>query len=429
MNVGKSTLFNRLVAGSKSMTYDFPGVTRDFVSDITNWQDVTFELIDSGGVSFAKQIDQITQQVRDSVYQLLAQADLIIQVCDGTAGVLPADRELLQQLRKLNKPILLVVNKSDVQSTKEQYYEFLQFGVAETFLLSAQHGHAIGDLLDAIATHLKDFKAPVAIAEPQYRVVLLGKPNVGKSSLMNLLAQQERAIVSAEAGTTREALDARINLYQETIQLTDTPGVRRPSAVTEDLEQLMVKSSLRAVKHADIVLLMIDAADQALSDQELKLAFYAFEQHKALIVLFNKQDLVTEIAQEELSRRLEEYHYFFKKIEKLMISCATKQNIGKVLPLVHTVWQRHNQVLPALELKTLCLDALERKPLYHKTNRLTVKEFKQVQAAPITLALYVNVPAWFGHSQLAFFENILRRKYALKSVPLRFVVRKQGKQD
>ncbi|HLB40697.1 MAG TPA: GTP-binding protein, partial [Candidatus Babeliales bacterium] len=195
------------------------------------------------------------------------------------------------------------------------------------------------------------------------------------------------------------------------------------------LEQLMVKSSFRAVKHADIVLLMVDAADQALSDQELKLAFYAFQQHKALIILFNKQDLVTETAQAELSQRLEEYHYFFKKIDKLMISCVTKQNISKILPLVHTVWERYRQQLPALELKQLCLAALDQKPLYHKTNRLTVKELKQVQTAPITLALYVNVPAWFGNSQLAFFENILRNKYDLKSVPLRFVVRKQGKPE
>ncbi|HLB94417.1 MAG TPA: ribosome biogenesis GTPase Der [Candidatus Babeliales bacterium] len=423
MNVGKSTLFNRLISSNKSMAFDYAGVTRDFIADVTSWQDVKFELIDSGGVSFDKNLDQITKQVVQIVYQLLESADINVLVCDGAEGVTAEDRELVRRLRKLNKPLILAVNKTDAKATEHNKHDFYGLGVAQTIFISAEHSYAIGDLLDAIVADLHDFKAPDEV-EPAYRVVLLGKPNVGKSSLMNLLTKSERAIVTPQAGTTREAIDTNVNFSKETIRLTDTAGVRRPRSINEDLEQMMVKSSFRAVKHSDIVLLMIDAADNAISDQELKLAFYTFEEHKALIILLNKQDLTTEDSQADLERRFSEYNYFFKKIEKLEISCLNKTNIGKILPLVHTVWQRQNQRFNDIELKQLFQEALDRKPLYHKTNLLIIRNVKQVQVAPLTLAMYVNVPAWFGSSQLGFFENLLRAKYDLKSVPIRFVVRK-----
>lgn len=423
MNVGKSTLFNRLVSSNKSMAFDYAGVTRDFISDITSWHDVKFELIDSGGVSFDKNLDQITKQVVQIVYKLLEDADINVLVCDGAEGVTAEDRELVRRLRKLNKPLILAVNKIDAKATEHNKHDFYGLGVAQTIFISAEHSYAIGDLLDAIVADLHDFKAPDEI-EPAYRVVLLGKPNVGKSSLMNLLTKEERSIVTPLAGTTREAIDTNVNFSKETIRLTDTAGVRRPRSIKEDLEQMMVKSSFRAVKHSDIVLLMIDAADNAIADQELKLAFYTFEEHKALIILLNKQDLTTEDSQADLERRLSEYNYFFKKIEKLEISCLNKKNIGKILPLVHTVWQRQNQRFDDAELKQFFQESLDHKPLYHKTNLLIIRNVKQVQVAPLTLAMYVNVPEWFGSSQLSFFENLLRAKYDLKSVPIRFVVRK-----
>jgi GTP-binding protein len=260
--------------------------------------------------------------------------------------------------------------------------------------------------------------------EPTCRVVLLGKPNVGKSSLMNLLLKKERSIVADVPGTTREAISERITFYQEDMLITDTPGVRRKRSIDEPLESLMVKSTLHAVKDTDIVLLLIDASQGTIADQELKLAFYAFnEQYKSVILLYNKTDLVEGYAQEQLSRDMQFYEHFLKKVVTLNISCKTGKNVGRILPLVKQVWQRYTMTIPKHELIRVLKEALLRTPLFHKTQRLDVHWARQLSSAPMTILLMVNEPQWFGESQLAFFENVLRKNYDLKGVPVRFVVR------
>ena len=224
--------------------------------------------------------------------------------------------------------------------------------------------------------------------------------------------------------STRKALSENIVFHQEDIQVTDTPGIRKKRAVDEPIEKLMVKSSLRALEGADIVLLLVDSSEGQLSDQELKLAFYAFsELNKALIILFNKQDLVDESLKKYLDYQLAPYAHLMDKVERLDISCKSGKNIGKIVPLVTEVYKRYTQQLSASELTVLLQEALTRRPLYHKTQLLKLFRARQVKEAPITLLLIVNVPVWFGPSQLGFFDKVLRKHYELKGVPIKYIPR------
>lgn len=424
-NVGKSTLFNRLSVDAKSLTLDYHGVTRDVIKDVVTWNNRTFELCDTGGISLRKTQDPILAQVRERALALLDTAAVILFVVDAKAGLVTEDQELARLLRKSGNKVVLVINKIDNKQSEEHLFEFERLGFAKRVELSAQHGTGTGDLLEAI-TALVPVTQQQDETELTCKVVLLGKPNVGKSSLMNLLLKQERSIVADIPGTTREPISERIAFNRADIELTDTAGVRRKRGVTQELETMMVKSSLRAVEDANVVLLLVDAAEGKLSDQELKLAFYAFEHHKALIILFNKQDLSTDLSIGDMERSLDEYEFLMKKVARLDISCKTGKNINKVLPLVETVWKRYTQQFSNDELTMLFKDALIHKPLYHQSHVLALRAAKQVATAPISILLIVNEPKWFGPTQLGFFENMMRKTYDLLGVPVRFFCRKTG---
>lgn len=426
MNVGKSTLFNRLSSRVKSITLDYEGVTRDTLRDTVSWQGVTFDLVDTGGIHVRKQQDPLFEKVRQQALQMIESAQVVVFVLDGIVGILPEDRELLTYIRKLNKPVIVVVNKIDSTQARENQFEAERLGFNAVVPLSAEHGTGINDLLDTILS-LLPVGGPQAVEEPDIRVVFLGRPNVGKSSLMNALLQEERSIVSNIPGTTREAISERITYYQEHIQITDTPGVRRKRSIEGDLEPLMVKSAMHALKNTDIVVMLIDVTESQLVDQELKLAFYAFaEQRKGLIILLNKTDLMTEQIKADLDRSLEYYKHLIDKVPMLQISCVSGKNIGKVLPLIHAVAQKYQQQIPDEEINRLFVSSLQRKPLMHNREFLRVYRAWQQGNSPMTIGIQVNEPTWFGESQLAFFENLLRKEYDLVGVPVRFVLRKNS---
>jgi len=424
-NVGKSTLFNRLSSSVKTITLDEEGVTRDFIRDTVTWNGTQFEVIDTGGVSLQKTQDPILQQVRARAFDIIETADILVFVCDGKVGIVPEDREIAKYLRRTGKKVILVVNKSDTSAAQETSIDFYEFGFDPVVLLSAQHGRSVNELLDEIVFALPQQTKTITDKQVQCKVVLLGKPNVGKSSLLNLLLDQDRAIVSDQPGTTREPISEKLTFYQEDIIVTDTAGVRRQRSVTEPLETLMVKSTLQAVENANVVLLMVDSSEGTISDQELKLAFYSFEQkHKALIILFNKQDLVDELDTKGIEDSLEYYEHFSKKVAWLNISCKSKKNIGKILPLIQEIWHNNKQQFDKNEITLLFKKALIERPLYHKTHPLILRSVRQVKSAPITIILIVNEPDWFGPSQRAFFENRLREEYNLKGAPVVFICRK-----
>ena len=424
MNVGKSTFFNRMSRTVKSITLDFEGVTRDFIKEEIEWHGKNFDLIDSGGIHLRKSQDQLFEKIRKKVLDLVEKSDVIIFMVDGTIGIVPEDREIATYLHKLKKPVVVAVNKVDNKRTEEHMHEFERFGFSHVIPLSAEHARGIEDVMDIVTELLPAAGHPIE-SEPTYKVMFLGKPNVGKSSLMNALLNEERSLVSEIPGTTREAVSEQIKFYKEAIEITDTPGIRRKRAVSEELESLMVKSAFQALKKSDIVVLLIDGSSHTLVDQELKLAFYAFSEHyKAMILLINKHDLMTETSKKDLDRSFEYYRFFIKKIPVIQISCKTGKNVGKVLPLIDEVWKRHSQELKNDELKLLFKTALLKKPLFNKTRKLLLSSVRQIRRAPMTIELLVNEPIWFGESQLAFFENLLRSEYDMIGVPVKFVVKK-----
>lgn len=426
VNVGKSTLFNRLAHSAKSIAYDYEGVTRDVIMDTVCWQDYCFTLVDTGGIRLRKIVDDpIAEEVRKRALAMLDEAQVVLFMVDGNVGLLPEDRELARMIQKLDKKAVLVVNKIDTAQAKENIFEFERLGFSPVVSISAQHGTGIADIFDAIIARLPEQKVKPE-EEVGCKVVIVGKPNVGKSSLLNLLVQKERAIVADIPGTTREPIKERVKFYQESIELTDTPGIRRKRGVTEPLEKLMVKSAFNVVKDADIILLMIDASEARMVDQELKLAFYIFEeQHKGLIILFNKDDLMDEQKRKDLAFHLEPYQYFLDKIVQVRTSTIAKKNIGKLMGIIDEVCTRYTQRFSDQELTFLFKEALRIKPIYRSEQALIVHRAKQIKTGPITIELTVSWSRLFGPSQLAYFEGILRKHADLRGVPVRFVTRQK----
>jgi GTP-binding protein len=426
MNVGKSTLFNRLSRHVKSITLDFEGVTRDTLSDVVSVDNTIFSLTDTAGISHRKQEDPLAEASRKKALEALEAADLVLFLVDGVAGVTSEDREISSVIRSSGKKTILVINKADTKAAQDNQYECMQLGYKEHVLISAEHGLHINTLLDLVIQELPEKQFVTEEANHGCRVTLLGKPNVGKSSLLNALLAKERAIVSPIPGTTREPLVENITFYNENIAVSDTAGVRKKSAVHGDLENMMVKSTMQSLKSSDIVLLVMDGSEHKISDQELKLAFYAFtQQYKALILVMNKQDLVTDLSKKDLEFSLEAYKHLVDKVPLISISCKTGKNVGKIIPLINEVWKRYTAKFDGLLLYRLFNAQLQKTPLMHTKMPLLVYEVYPISTRPLTICLVVNESEWFGPSELAFFENILRREYDLEGVPVKFVVRKR----
>jgi len=419
-NVGKSTLFNRLTDEKKSIVFEREGVTRDYIHEVITWGDKTFDLVDTGGLTFKKHDDIIWKRIQEKVMALLNSAAIILFVCDGKHGFSDEDRVIATILHKTHKPVFLLINKCDNTGAYEDNLpEFYQLGFKTILPVSAVHGKGVSALLSLITETLTE-EAPAEIATPAYKVVIIGKPNVGKSSLMNLLINQERSIVSNIAGTTREAVTETLYHCSDLVQLTDTAGVRRQARVTDDLEELMVKSSLSAIRDADIVLVMMDASEGQVSDQELKLLFYAYEQRKMVIAIFNKVDLITEYTRTLLEQSLKEYEFILCKIPQIWTSCITHKNVSKIFDEIQKVWHRATQHFKSTYVDDVVKEALTKIPLYHTGIQLKLFKIRHVKATIPTFVLHVNHPLWFGQKELGCIENILRRNFDLKGCPIQF---------
>ena len=422
-NVGKSTLFNRLSDKERSIVFDREGITRDYVHEVITWDEKTFDLVDTGGLPLEKTKDTIIQGIRKSVKDVLAQAELLLFVCDGKNGLTEEDRRIAKIVHKAKKPTFLLINKSDnKKSFEDNLPEFFALGFKNIIPISAIHGKGTLDVLEVIVANVGDPK--VEEEKPACHISLLGKPNVGKSTLMNILIDQERSIVSEIAGTTREAISEKILFHKELIKITDTAGVRRKSRVDDPVEESMVKSSLKAIRDSDIAVVMVDASSGKISDQEFKLLFYAKEQNKSVILVLNKMDIVHEYKKETLDHCLEEYDFLFKTIPIVWISCKTQKNLGAVLKEIQKVRKRLTQKFDQLEIDELIKESCIRRPMYHKKNLLRIYSVKVIESRIPTFIMYVNYPEWYKETQLGYIENVLRKKYDLLGCPLRLVVKK-----
>jgi len=425
-NVGKSTLFNRLADNAKSIVLEREGVTRDYLHEIINWDGKRFDLIDTGGLCFKKGLNSIHKGIQEKVLNLFEQATLILLVCDVKNGLSDQDKQIAKLAHKSKKPALLLINKIDSQKGyDENFVDFYSLGFKEMISISAIHGIGISELLEKIVQMIpEEYEQTNETPQPEYKVAIIGKPNVGKSSLMNLLMEEERTIISDVAGTTREAISECTYCFENLIQLTDTAGVRRKSKIDDNLETLMVKSSLNAIKNSDIVILMVDASQLQLSHQELRLLFYAVEQKKSILIVFNKTDLLSYEEKQMLKYNLEEYDFILNKVPTLMVSCKNKKNMHKIYPELEKSWQRRNQKFNSIEIDELIKEQLNKKPLYHKRVLLKLLKIKHVPTTIPMFQIHVNFPEWFGQTQLGFIENILRQNYDLKGTPVVFAKRR-----
>jgi GTP-binding protein len=423
-NVGKSTLFNRISRRTESLVADQEGVTRDYISEAVSWKNTAFELIDTGGLVPSGTDDPFYGAIEAVSSAAAQRASVIIFVCDGKNGITLDDQRLARHYHTLGKTVLLAINKADNKKEYEANTEdFYSLGFSEFFPISAEHGTGISNLLDEVVATLP---SEVALPDaPACKISLIGKPNVGKSSLMNALVNYERSIVSDAAGTTREAISERISFYGEDLLLTDTAGMRRKRKVTDSLETLMVKSSLSAVRTADIVVVMIDASAGRLSDQELKLLHYAFEEHKAVLLLFNKSDLVTPELKNLLEFELEQYNYLLKHMPKINTSCITGKNVGYVFREIEKIRKRMTQPMNDAQLTIDLHEYFRKKPLFNKRQKLQVFSIQRRKEKGVSFTLCVNQPQWFGQSQLSCIENFIRKKYDLIGCPIHFVLIKR----
>jgi GTPase len=429
MNVGKSTLFNRLAERVTSLVLDYPGLTRDTIHDTIVIDGMACQLVDTAGIG-ALQMGVLEQQSQEKTYNQLRDADLVLFMVDGALGVMPEERAFAQWLHALGVPVIVVMNKADRTDFLQASYEFEALGFKNMVAISAAHGTGIPELLDSVVSYLKHqgHAGDGELAqEPRCRIMLLGKPNAGKSSLMNAMVGYERAIVSEIAGTTREAVSQRIMYYQEPFDIVDTPGVRKKSSVQGPVEPHMVHATFQALTNCDIAMVVVDATDGELSDQVLKLAFYAFqERYKAVMIVLTKWDLVTPAQVAKIEDSLESYKQLTNKVPVFKVSGLTGKNVGKLVPEIKRLCERYNQSVDGKRLYTAFQVHMGHTPLVRNQIFLSIDKVIVTGTAPLTLTLTVPEPKLWEPSHIAFLEKIARSEYDLWGVPVKFVLVKRG---
>lgn len=434
-NVGKSTLFNRLIGERRAIVQNEPGTTRDRVYGSTEWGGVDFTVIDTGGLLEETDIPAdetelrrlIARQTRNQAATAITEADVIVMLVDSRTGPTPQDTEISEMLRRSHKPTLLAANKAERSDLRIGAYEFFDLGLGEPVAISAYHGNGTGDLLDRIIEELPEGEAEPEIDGP--KIAIVGRPNVGKSRLLNALLGQERAIVSEEPGTTRDSLDTVIEWEGQQVMLIDTAGIRRRGRVEEGIERFSVMRSMRAIDRADVVLLVIDATED-FTAQDLHIAGYVEEQKKGMVVVINKWDLV-----DKDSKTMDEYRTkaqrqldFMPYAQLVFISAIRGQRVSRVLDMALEVVEERNRRVSTAALNRLLKEAVAKHPPPSKPGKW-VRFFYATQAdvAPPTFIFFCNEPKMIHFSYRRYIENELRESFGFSGTPLRLSFR--GRHD
>lgn len=428
-NVGKSTLFNRLTQSRQAIVEDFPGVTRDRLYAPSDWNGREFTLVDTGGIVLDKEGDTIEAHVTRQAELAIKEADVIIFVCDVTNGVTASDQEVAEKLRRTRKPVLLAVNKVENLKREEAALEFWSLGLPNMLTVSAEHGMGTGDLLDEVVKHLPAEHAEVEEDETLIKVAVIGRPNVGKSSLVNAILGEERVIVSNVAGTTRDAIDVLIEKGEDRFLLIDTAGMRRRGKVEEGVERYSVMRALRAVDRASVVLMVIDAED-GVTDQDQKIVGYANENGKACIVVINKWDLVEkdEKTMEKFVDQVRVRLAFMDYAVLAFLSAKTRSRVHKLLPQIRKVAENHGRRISTAELNNLVRDAYTNNPPpSDKGRRVKIYFATQPHIAPPGFLFFVNDRDLLHFSYKRYLENRLRETYDFEGTPIRLYFRNKAK--
>lgn len=426
-NVGKSTLFNKLVGKRLSIVDDTPGVTRDRIFADAEWLGKEITLIDTGGIE-PKTDDIILSKMRQQAALAIDMAEVIIFVTDLRSGVLAADMEVASMLQRSNKPIVLCVNKCDsVGEPPAEFYEFYNLGLGDPIAVSAEHGHGTGDLLDAVFENIPDC-AFEEEPEDRIKVAVIGKPNAGKSSLINCILGEDRLIVSNIAGTTRDAIDSNVTVGGTDYTFIDTAGLRRQSKVYDKIEKYSVLRAKMAVERADVCVIMLDASE-GFTEQDSKVAGIALEQGKACIIAVNKWDLVEKNTNTMSSyrKKLMNDFSFMTFAPIIFISAKSGQRIDRLFELIKYVHQQNTMRISTGMLNNILAESTARvQPPSDKGKRLKIYYMTQASTKPPTFVCFCNRAELFHFSYQRYLENQIRSTFGLEGTPVRFIIRERG---
>ena len=427
-NVGKSTLFNRLTGTRRAIVTAIPGTTRDVIAHAGEWQGAQFEVTDTGGM-FGASEDPLHELVLERGRRAIADADLLVLVMDGREGVAPGDQEIARVVREANKPALLAVNKTDDRRARAGVIEFHQLGFEPVFEISAEHGEGIGELLDAIVELLPDAGEGVAPAVPdEVSVAIIGRPNAGKSSLVNRLLREERMIVNEMPGTTRDSVDSLLTWHRRQFRIVDTAGIRRPGRVARSgqVESISVLLAQRSIEAADIVVLVVDASAGA-TDQDAAIAGAADRAGRGVIIAANKWDLMKEHGPEfvkEFDEQIRQQLKFLDYAPVLHISAATGERTPKLLETIDRVTAARRKRVKTMELNKLVEKiSHEHPPASPGKKHVRILYATQTAVAPPTFVFFTNVATSFHFSYTRYLENRLREEFGFEGTPIRMHVR------
>ena len=427
-NVGKSTLFNKLIGARLSIVDDTPGVTRDRIYGDCEWLTHKFLLVDTGGIEPYSD-DVILSQMRDQAQMAIETADVIVLVCDLKCGVVASDQEVAAMLLKSNKPIVLCVNKCDkVGAPDPDFYEFYNLGLGDPIAVSSVHGHGTGDLLDEVVKYFPEDEDDTDDDDEIINVAVIGKPNVGKSSLVNKISGQNRAIVSDIAGTTRDTTDTYIENSYGKFNFIDTAGLRRKSRVNNDIEKYSIIRARMAVERANVCVIMIDAT-VGFTEQDSKVAGIAMEQGKACIIAVNKWDAVEKDGNtmKEFRDKLSVDFSFISYAPFIFISAATGQRIDRLYEMIVHVHSQNSMRISTGKLNEVLATATARvQPPTDKGRRLKIYYMTQASTRPPTFVFFVNRADLFHFSYQRYLENQIREIFGLDGTPIRFIIRERS---
>jgi GTP-binding protein len=425
-NVGKSTLFNRITRTKDALVDNFPGVTRDRHFGDARWNDVEFTLVDTGGFTEG---DEFSDEIRFQVHQAIADADTIIFLLDGKEGISPFDREIVDLLRSVDKPVFYAVNKIDGAEQEVLLADFYQLGLETFYPLSAEHRYGVTDLLDAVVAALADLTAePFVDHTPEViRLAVVGRPNVGKSSLINRILGEKRLLVSDIPGTTRDAIDSLWEMNGKSYLLIDTAGIRRKGKVYRKLEKFSIIKALRSLDRCDVALIVMDAAE-GVTDQDVSVAGYALERGCGCILLLNKWDLVEKDSKtvKEYYERLRYQAKFLNFAPAMTISALTGLRVRKIFKQVDEVYDQYARRITTGQLNKFLERAIKKnEPSLHHGKRIKFYYAAQISIKPPTIVCFVNYPQAVHFSYKRYLINQLRQETGLDKTPIRIIFRQR----